>query len=382
VTDERLRDLLLEVPLPRADRERSFEVVRRAFLERERVGWPQRHVRHLAAAAVVLAAVGAVVSPPGRAVLDNVREAIGIERAQPALFSLPAPGRLLVTSPAGPWVVSQDGSKRLLGSYREASWSPFGRFVVAARSNELAAVDPGGKVRWTLARRGMRFPRWGGTPTDTRIAYLSGNQLRVVAGDGTGDRPLAAGVDSVAPAWRPGSRFVVVFARRGIVVALDVATGHRLWQRPMGPVRALSWSQAGQLLLVRSERSLTVLDAAGRTRFDLIRPGLSAPIEDAALAPNGRAVAFAQRTGGRSQLFIIARLRPDASAARRIVSVTGTFTAIQWSPNGRWLLVAWREADQWLFFRSAGVRAVHGVSAISSQFEGFPAIGGWCCAAS
>jgi hypothetical protein len=382
VTDERLRDLLLEVPLPRADRERSFEVVRRAFLERERVGWPRRHVRHLAAAAVVLAAVGAVVSPPGRAVLDNVREAIGIERAQPALFSLPAPGRLLVTSPAGPWVVSQDGSKRLLGSYREASWSPFGRFVVAARSNELAALDPGGKVRWTLARRGVRFPRWGGTPTDTRIAYLSGNELRVVAGDGTGDRLLAAGVDSVAPAWRPGSRFVVVFARRGIVAALDVATGHRLWQRPMGPVRALSWSQAGQLVLVRNERSLTVLDAAGRTRFDLLRPGVSAPIEDAALAPNGRAVAFAQRTGGRSQLFIVARLRPDASAARRIVSVAGTFTAIRWSPNGRWLLVAWREADQWLFFRSAGVRAVHGVSGISSQFEGFPAIGGWCCAAS
>ncbi len=132
-------------------------------------------------------------SPPGRAVLDEIREAVGVERAQPALFSLPAPGRLLVASDAGVWVVQQDGSKRLLGAYREASWSPFGRFVVAARENELAALEPDGSVRWTLARPGVRFPRWAGTETDTRIAYVDRTGIRVVAGDGTDDQPDRAG---------------------------------------------------------------------------------------------------------------------------------------------------------------------------------------------
>ena len=113
--------------------------------------------------------------------LDGVREVVGVEKAQPALFSLPAPGRLLVAADSGAWVVDEDGSKRRLGSYREASWSPFGRFVVASRRNELVALTPGGEVRWTLARPDVRFPRWGGTKTDTRIAYLS--QVCTALGD-------------------------------------------------------------------------------------------------------------------------------------------------------------------------------------------------------
>ena len=76
------------------------------------------------------------------------------------------------------------------GATAEASWSPFGRFVVAARPNELAALTPDGEVRWTLARPDVRLPRWGGTRTDTRIAYFSGGELRVVGGDGKGDRLL------------------------------------------------------------------------------------------------------------------------------------------------------------------------------------------------
>jgi hypothetical protein len=73
--------------------------------------------------------------------------------------------------------------------------------------------------------------------------------------------------------------------------------------------------------------------------------------------------------------------RGDGSAARRVFAGAGAFTGLEWSPDGRWLLVAWRDADQWLFLRSAGVRAVRGVSDISRQFGGaFPALGGWCCA--
>ena len=115
------------------------------------------------AVALAVVVVAGLLSPPGRAVLDEIREVVGVEEAQPALFSLPAPGRLLVTADSGAWVVDEDGSKRLLGDYREASWSPFGRFVVATRANELVALEPDGTVRWSLARPDVRLPRWGGT---------------------------------------------------------------------------------------------------------------------------------------------------------------------------------------------------------------------------
>ena len=138
------------------------------------------------AVAVAVALIAAVLSPPGRAFVERVRRAVGIEGAKPALFSLPRPGRLLVHSDAGVWVAQPDGSRRLLGPYEEASWSPLGRYVVATRANELVTLDAG---QGTCAGRsrgpGVRFPRWSGSATDTRIAYLSGGRLRVVAGDGT-----------------------------------------------------------------------------------------------------------------------------------------------------------------------------------------------------
>src|SRR5262249_25142302 len=138
--------------------------------------------RLVPALATVLAGavVAAALSSPGRAVLHRLRETVGVEKAQPTLFSLPAKGRLLISSDAGVWVVHADGSKRLLGRYAEASWSPHGRFVVAARRNELAALEANGRVHWTLARPRVRRPRWTGSNADTRIAYADQMGVRVV----------------------------------------------------------------------------------------------------------------------------------------------------------------------------------------------------------
>ena len=212
----------IEVPDEHEARERSWAVVRAAFDEREPT--PRRRSwKPVAALAIALVALAGLLSPPGRAVLDEIREVVGVEESAPALFSLPAPGRLLVTADSGAWVVEGDGSKRRLGDYREASWSPFGRFVVASRRSELAAVTPEGELRWSLARPDVRFPRWGGTTTDTRIAYLSDGRLRVVGGDGKGDKLLDVDPARAAPVWRPGPGHVLVYARRdGSVRAVDV----------------------------------------------------------------------------------------------------------------------------------------------------------------
>jgi hypothetical protein len=285
----------IEIPDEHAARERSWAVVRAAYAEREPAE-RRRSWRPLAVLAAGVVVAAGLLSPPGRAVLDEIREVVGVEQSAPALFSLPADGRLLVTADSGAWIVERDGSKRLLGAYREASWSPFGRFVVASRRNELAALTPGGDIRWTLARPDVRFPRWGGTRTDTRIAYLSRGGLRVVGGDGKGDRLVDRLAAERAPAWLPGP-------------------GHRLaYLRRDGTVRVVA-VDAGAVLDREARRAL-------------VDPG---PIL---------------------------------------------------SPDGRWRVAGWADADQLVFTRLGRPRQIRAVSDVSAQFRSrsFPTIAGWCCA--
>ena len=310
----------IEIPGEHDARELAWRVVAVAFEQREpvppRSSWPRVAVVAIALAAVAAAAL----SPPGRAVLDEVREVVGVERAQPALFSLPASGRLLVASDAGIWAVQEDGSKRLLGPYREASWSPFGRFVVATRANELAALEPDGDVRWTLARPGVRSARWAGTETDTRIAYVDRTGVRVVAGDGSDDRLVAPGGRGPI-AWRPGDGFVLAYSDRAGRVTLYDATANRVLERHPG----------------RVSRPPAVLRRRG--------PG----------------------TG------VVVR-------GRVVFRTTGRLEGVTSSPDGRWLLVGWPAADQWLFLRADG-SGLRAVSNVSEQFHSrsFPRVDGWCC---
>ena len=157
----------------------------------------------IALAAMALLA-GLILSPAGAAVREWIDDAFtdGVPNAEPSLTELPGGGRLLVRSAEGPWVVQADGSRRLLGRYREATWSPHGLFVGASAGRTLSALEPDGTPRWSIsAGSAIENPRW--SPSGFRIAYRAGRDLRVVDADGTGDRSVDAGV---APFPRPGSR--------------------------------------------------------------------------------------------------------------------------------------------------------------------------------
>ncbi|MDQ3856878.1 MAG: hypothetical protein M3327_00270, partial [Actinomycetota bacterium] len=138
MTEELLRLLLQRAaPARELDAEhRAWEVVRRAYAEREAVPRRRSPGRPLVALAAALVVVAAALTPPGRAVTSWVRDAIGPDRvagrknARSALASLPSRGRLLVVARGGVWVAGQDGSKRRLGAYDDASWSPRGLYVV------------------------------------------------------------------------------------------------------------------------------------------------------------------------------------------------------------------------------------------------------------
>lgn len=367
----------VRVPDAEAAEERARAVVLAAFAEREPITRPRHTVRTLAIAVAAAAVIGgALATPPGRAVIDGIREAVGVERAQPALFSLPAPGRLLVSSDAGVWVVQEDGSKRLLGSYREASWSPFGRFVVAARPNELAALEPDGAVRWTLARPLPSSPQWAGSKLDTRIAYADRSGVRVVPGDGTGDRVLAP-AERGPVAWRPGKPWHLAYVSASEVRVQDTETGRVLWRANRGlaePVLELAWSTDGRRLLVLSPHALRVFDERGR-RVAQDDPSDGTRDVDAAFRPGGHEIVVVRRHGAQSTVF-------ELDTGRTLFNGTGTFSGVEWSPDGRWLLVGWPTADQWVLVRPDRPRRLRAAANVSAQFRSraFPRVEGWCCA--
>jgi Tol biopolymer transport system component len=382
------------VPLPdeEAARERTWRVVRAAHAEQEEARPPRRRLWPVALVAAAIAAIAAALTPPGMAVLDSIRKAVGVEHAQPALFSLPAPGRLLVVSAegGGVWVVHQDGSKRRLGSYTDATWSPHGHFVVATRRNELAAVEPGGTIRWTLARRGVADPRWA--PSGYRIAYAARSGLRVVAGDGTGDRRFARTDGPFA--WHPLALHVLTYVAGGSLVHQAVDDRRVLWRARLGPSvpEQLAWSADGRRLLVVSPHELRVLGDTGRLvrRIPLQRPTVALGAEFAraghvfAVHLRREAPTALAEQDRRSEVRLIDADRRGRS--RQVFAGTGIFGDLAWSPNGRWLLVDWRTANQWLFIRVGGRPRVKAVANISRQFgrgdgarPDLLVLDRWCC---
>lgn len=431
--DRRLREEIGAVDPPGAEpaERRAWEIVRAAHAElwapeaeepgasrsarghgrvsaRARRIWRRsRHPGRLAAACAALLLGVLAISPAGAEVRDWVGDRLVAESPAPvtSLTALPGRGDLLVESARGTWLVEADGSKRLLGGFHDAAWSPHGMFVVATAGNQLVALEPGGEARWAVTRPGpVSLPSWNG-PDGFRIAYLEGRDLRVVAGDGTGDRVVAEGVVPVRPAWRPGPEHILAYALPGgRVRAVRADTGKAVFSAwpgdgappgaagtsPSAPgVIGLEWSQDGGRLLAWAPGRAILLDARGREvwRF-AAREGMR--IAAAALAPGSSGAVAIVSEGGRSTVT----LTGPGRGARELFAVRGALGGPLWSPDASRLLVGWPTADQWLFLptgfgRSARSRVggrVRAFADISAQFApgatspaAFPRLAGWCC---
>jgi WD40-like Beta Propeller Repeat len=385
VNERRLREELRQAPIDDGARGRALRVVRAAWSEREPVRARRRWAPALALATCLLVAVvvAGSATAPGDAVARWVRSVLGGGHSdpRPGLVRLPGGGRLLATG-GGAWVVSADGSRRRLGDYAGASWSPHGRFVVAWRGGELRAVEPGGRVRWALSRRAtISEARWA--PVDGfRIAYLAGGSLRVVAGDGTGDRRLGA-ARTVALAWRPDADHVLAYvdgAWRVRVVAVD--SGRELWRtRPLREgVTELAWAPDGSRLLVGSAARWSVLGRDGRV---LARRAVHGGVaDDYAWAPGGRRLAIVRSRAW--QVSDVVLVGPGGRP-RPLFTGSGRFGRVAFSPDGRRLLVPWPEADQWLFLSTEPDGRMTAVADIGRQFAAgprpgpFPDAVEWCC---
>jgi hypothetical protein len=339
--------------------------------------------RLAAAAVAALLVLAAALSPPGEAVADWVRAAVGLkielptDRA-PRADRPPSGGRLLVSSAGATYIVEASGKRRRLGAWTGASWSPHGKFVIAWKGRRLAALDPQGEVRWSLtAPRPISGAHW--SPSGFRVAYRSGSDLRMVAGDGTDDRLFDAGTFRAA-AWRPGtSRHVLAYLSGAHVDIVDVDAVKRLVRIDLPHVPGkLAWSADGTRLYVNLHRSIAIYDARGRRTGRLWMPGRRT-VTTFEPAHGGSLVAVARYRHTVSEIALMRPGGPD----RVLFRADGRFTRLQFGPGGRWLLAAWPLADQWVYLRpgAAGAARVQATTDVSRRFDarGFPQLRGWCC---
>ena len=394
-TEQRVRSALqeLEAPDEPMAAERARQVVEAAFDEHTPAP-PRSPVPRRAAIAVLAAAAlaGFALTPAGADVREWIADTIepGEENAEPKLGSLPTPASVLVESPSGAWVIREDGSKRHLGDYDRATWSPNGRFVGVSDGPELRAIDPAGNFRWSIETDApVKAIDWS-SDEGYRVAYIAGGELRVVTGDGATDAPVGPAAE-VRPVWQPESdpdaavHRLTYVDRRNQIVNFGTDSDTVLWrtQRYSKPIRSLEWSGDGERLLVTAGDYAALQDDQGET---LLKGPIATGVEHAAISPDGESVAVVARGPRGVELSLLS----DAAPVERLYS-TGKqnqgaeFDAPVFSPDGEWILLPWPEADQWLFVNVRDKR-VTAVADIARQFDadgkgaaGFPRVAGWCC---
>jgi hypothetical protein len=370
-----LRERLREDPLPGEAEAaaRSWPVVEAALAERTPAPARRRLVLRLAlVAGLVAVGLAAALSPAGAWIEDRFDDGGG-ERTAPAFRGLPPGDPALAISRSGAYAIHPDGSTQHLGGFTEAGWSPRGLHVVGVAGRRLTAVDPLGTPKWTLARPGrVQNPAWS-TGLGYEVAYLEDGTLRSVDGRGDPgtDRLVRRRAAAVTPAWRPRSDRVLVYARSGEgIEAVDVVTRRTLWRAPV-TAHSLAWSRGGGRLVALSSSSVAVLDARGRVLRTLPLPGA----RELALHPSGRHAAVTVEGAGGMRVLDV----PLAGGKPRQL-FQGDVDGLAWSADGRRLLLAWRDADQWLLLGPRGrVRVLNGVSRELGAAGGFPRLAGWCC---
>jgi DNA-binding beta-propeller fold protein YncE len=236
-----------------------------------------------------------------------------------------------------------------------------------------------GRVAWS-----EHFDESVGDPTwsadGNRIAFTVGRELYVTAGDGTGARGLRPTSGPLGfAAWRPGAGHeLAVVDAPGRVSLIDTDTGRDLAHVPVGPdPLSLTWSSDGRRLLVATRLTLRVYDAGTRL-VSRVRTPRGTSLDAAELSPSGRQIAFVvDERGGRQEAELASVGQPRGSRALLVGAGLG---GLLFSPDGRWLLVAWNELDSWMFFTTSTPTRVRQISHVTAHFgTGEPVATAWCC---
>ena len=252
------------------------------------------------------------------------------------------------------------------------------RFVIAWKGRRLAALDRRGKVRWSLQRPAAGAAR-------ALVAERLPRRLPLGRRPARGRRrrhrrppPRTARASRRWPGGRAG-RTCSPTPPAATSTSLDVDSGVRLARiqlpRRLRPDRLVGRRHAPVRQPPPLDRRLRRARAPHRPHPDAGRQTVTTFVP----ARGGSLVAVARRDR------TVERGRADGPGSRDRVlfRADGRFSRLRFSPSGRWLLVAWPLADQWVYLRpgASGAARVLAAPRVTRRFSGrgFPQLQGWCC---
>ena len=234
---------------------RAWSLTRAAFEHREPLSWQRRNRGPLLAAAAAAVLLVAVISPPGRALVGSVRDAVTDEKVttSPALTSLPARGTLLVNSKNGPgwcgWTVPSGGSGlvgRLLVTERRVRrrHAPArGRGTRPRGSRAVVDRPDGHRARRALVVRGQS-PRHARRLPQRASAASRRRQRHRRQGASPARRGLSAGLARRRPSSSRSRRSTAASSS-----STQSRAGRSGEPSPVKYRRQLAWSEDGERLL-------------------------------------------------------------------------------------------------------------------------------------
>jgi hypothetical protein len=276
-------------------------------------GWPLRRRWTVA----VAAAVAAVVAGAGLAATDRLAIRLGEEA--PERQAARAGGAETVRLPAGHdglalvaggrlWLGTRAGLGVQGLAASAAELSPNATYAAVGIGRSLVAMTPGGRPAWTHPAGG-RVVAAAWAPNPIVVAYVvrraGRHELRVIEGDGDGDRLVDPDVAPVRPSWRADTGAVAYVARGGQVrVAAQPSLAVQAVAAPTGGARAVAFAPSGRRLAI----------AAGRAGVSVVLTEGTGPGARVELAPAGAVTALSWSSP--RELLVAARDAPGGASGR------------------------------------------------------------------
>ena len=317
--DDRLRRALEGLPGP-SDRARSR--AEGAALD-TLPGPARRRPRWLLAAAAVGAAV--VAAGAALAATDRLYVRIGEPSAQERPAATPASGAvrlpedsegLALVADGRLWLATRSGLGVQGVAASAAELSPNATFAAVGLGRSLVAIAPGGRRAWSHPTRGpVVAAAWA--PNPIAIAYVARRgdalELRVIEGDGDGDRLIDPDVAPVPPSWRADTQALAYVGRAGRARVADYPSlATRAASAPGRRVAAVAYAPEGDRL---------ALATAGPAFEVSLREGASPGPWVPLGAPRLRLSALAWSSGAE---LLMAGDDPRPGAPHRIWSLAGS----------------------------------------------------------
>jgi dipeptidyl aminopeptidase/acylaminoacyl peptidase len=162
-------------------------------------------------------------------------------------------------------------------------------------------------------------------------------------------------------------------------VLRDADTKQVLWRHPELAPASLAWSGDGRLLAALSPHRIVVLTGAGKVAR--LISTLNGTFQAAAFQPHSHRLTLLVAYPGRSEAKVVDVDAPGA--AQLLFAGPGRFGDLAWSPNGRWLLIGWPTANQWVFLHGSRVHAVANIREEFHRMDDVPPTlrfaARWCC---